>query len=421
MRKTPALVVLPAGAALCATALLGSCAAPTDSAVPHPSSSFSLPLTADVQTGGGGGGSGGGGGGAASPGVGAPRTTKPFSMVGVVWNDATEPLGATVRVRTHHRAGAWSGWLTLDTTDADTPSPAANGGRAALGGTPPLWVGPSDGVQVDVEPDRLSQARQPVKDGTPLAASLPSSVQPLPAGLRLELVDGGQGGDGSGTLTAGSAGASGRPYAGPYRAVEPQIVPRSVWQPDSPPPDTPIQYADVVRAIFIHHTDSGNGYDCRQTPEVIRSIEEYHVKDRAYDDIGYNFLVDRCGTVYEGRPGGVARPVIGAHTLGFNIGTAGIAAIGSFPEGVSVPKPMLEAIERLIAWKLGLAGIDPRGTVRLTSSDDGARVPKGQSKVFNTVSGHRDGGWTFCPGGGLYADLPQIRAAAARLQGRTGQ
>jgi hypothetical protein len=112
--------------------------------------------------------------------------------------------------------------------------------------------------------------------------------------------------------------------------------------------------------------------------------------------------------------------VIGAHTLGFNIGTAGIAAVGSFEDGVTVPKPMEEAIARLIAWKLGLAGVDPRGTTTLTSTDSGARVPKGQSKVFNTVSGHRDGGWTFCPGGALYADLPKIRAEAARLQGRPG-
>jgi hypothetical protein len=410
MRKLSALVALPAGAALSATAALGSCAAPANSALPQPrpSSSFSLPLTAATQS---------GGAGAASPGIGVQRGTKRFSLVGVVWDDASRPLGATVRVRTHHQGGGWSGWVTLDSSDADTPTPATNGGHPALGGTPPLWVGASDGVQTDVEPDRLTQARQPAHDGPPLAASLPSSVQPLPSGLRLELVDGGEGNE-SGGGASGGTGAGAGSDAGRYQAAEPAIVPRVVWQPESRPPDTPIQYAGAVRAVFLHHTDSGNDYDCRQTPNVIRSIEEYHVKDRAYDDIGYNFLVDRCGTIYEGRPGGVARPVIGAHTLGFNIGTAGIAAVGSFPEGVSVPKPMLEAISRLVAWKLGLSGVDPRGTVRLTSTDSGARIPKGQSKVFNTVAGHRDGGWTFCPGGALYAALPQIRAEAAKLQGR---
>jgi len=384
-------------AALIAPAALGACTAPAagpGAAQPQPSPSRSTALPLGPAA------SGGGSGTAAGLSL-APRHTSPFSLVGVVWDDAAQPLDAVVRFRAHRVHGTWGPWTTLDSSDADTPTPAANGGRAALGGTPPLWVGPSDGVQVALRP----AGRGP----------MPAALPPLPAGLRLELVDAGDAAA-TGTGSGGTTAAAGTRWSAP----EPAIVPRSVWGPGTPGPDTPIQYADEVRAVFIHHTDSGNDYDCKDAPDVIRSIEEYHVRDRAYDDIGYNFLVDRCGTIYEGRPGGISRPVIGAHTLGFNIGTAGIAAIGSFPTGTPVPKPMIDAIARLVAWKLGLAGIDPRGKVTLTSSDSGARFPKGTSHVFDTVSGHRDGGWTFCPGGALYAALPEIRAEAARLQHRPG-
>ncbi|MFC8361316.1 peptidoglycan recognition protein [Streptomyces griseorubiginosus] len=210
-----------------------------------------------------------------------------------------------------------------------------------------------------------------------------------------------------------------------YTADRPHIVPRSVWargegeaNTSARTPPAP-RYDDKVVAVFIHHTDSPNTYDCADAPRIIRYLAAGQTGNRDWDDIGYNFLVDRCGTIYEGRAGGVDRAVTGAHTQGFNHRTAGIAALGTFTAGVPVPRAMTDAIAALVAWKLGLAGIDPRATVRLTSSNSHSRYPAGTTARLPALAGHKDGYMTTCPGAALSARLPQIRQAAARLQGRS--
>ncbi|MFI2436904.1 peptidoglycan recognition protein [Streptomyces sp. NPDC018693] len=205
-----------------------------------------------------------------------------------------------------------------------------------------------------------------------------------------------------------------------HSAPRPRIVPRSAWLDDltrhaQPPP----RYDDAVVAVFVHHTDSPNGYDCADAPRIIRHLYAGQTGARDWDDIGYNFLVDRCGTIYEGRAGGPDRPVTGAHTQGFNHRTTGIAALGTFTAGVPVPRAMTDAIAALAAWKLGLSGIDPRTTVRLTSSNSLSRYPAGTTARLPVVTGHDDGYLTSCPGAALLARLPDIRRDAARLQGRT--
>ncbi|QIY62300.2 peptidoglycan recognition protein [Streptomyces sp. RPA4-2] len=204
-----------------------------------------------------------------------------------------------------------------------------------------------------------------------------------------------------------------------HTAVRPTIVPRSRWLDartahGQPPP----RYDDRVVAVFVHHTDSPNAYDCADVPRIIRYLYAGQTGARNWDDIGYNFLVDRCGTIYEGRAGGVDRAVTGAHTQGFNHRTAGIAAIGTFTEGAVVPPAMTEAIAELAAWKLGLADVDPRGTVRLVSSNSLSRYAVGTAAVLPTLAGHNAGFMTTCPGAALTARLPAIRTRAAVLQGR---
>ncbi|MFK4102806.1 peptidoglycan recognition protein [Streptomyces sp. NPDC019531] len=229
------------------------------------------------------------------------------------------------------------------------------------------------------------------------------------------------------TAAAGPArtAAAARHGLAPHTAARPHIVPRQVWANGTgeansaartPPPP---RYDDKVVAVFVHHTDSPNDYDCADAPRIIRYLAEGQTGTRDWDDIGYNFLVDRCGTIYEGRAGGVDRPVTGAHTQGFNHRTAGIAALGTFTAGVTVPREMTEAIAALAAWKLGLADIDPRATVRLTSSNSLSRYAAGTTAGLPALAGHDDGYTTTCPGAALSALLPQIRERAARLQGRT--
>lgn len=221
---------------------------------------------------------------------------------------------------------------------------------------------------------------------------------------------------GHGTASGTHEATAGRPAAGAPESLAPRppIVPRSQWQTDPHVLDQPVQYADAVMAVFVHHTDGGEDYTPEQVPELIRNILNDHISYRGWGDIGYNFLVDKYGTIYEGRAGGTDRAVVGAHTLGFNVGTAGVAALGSYSD--DAPQALVSSIAALCAWKLGLHQVDPSGTALLTSTDSASRYPSGQSARFQAVSGHTDAFQTDCPGVPLYAALPAIRTEATRIQ-----
>ncbi|WP_345200661.1 peptidoglycan recognition protein [Streptomyces lavendulae] len=393
----------------------------------------------------------------------AARDVKTFSLVGVVWDDAATRLLGRVQVRTRAAGTAtWSGWQDVETHNGEhaaDPDAVERGSRRVRGSTAPLWVGASDGIEVRVHAETGGEDTR--------AASR------LPSGLRIELVDPGAAepvavldgknagrpsspaGDDKGdaalvpemtmegaessaanvphaTLGAleigalnkadstadavlasdGALSAAARPFIGP----RPRIVTRRGWGADESLRETGFVYTNTVKAAFVHHTASGNNYACKDAPAVLRSLYRYHVVSEGWRDIGYNFAVDRCGTVYEGRAGGVAKPVLGAHTMGFNADSMGIAVIGSFG-GAAPPRAAVDAVARLTAWKLGLFGADPRAKTTLRSGG-GNRFPKGTSVKMNVISGHRDGFATECPGKQLYNQLPPTRTTSAKLQGR---
>jgi hypothetical protein len=112
----------------------------------------------------------------------------------------------------------------------------------------------------------------------------------------------------------------------------------------------------------------------------------------------------------------VAKAVLGAHTLGFNSNSMGIAVIGTYSSG----KPStaaVDAIARLAAWKLGLYGMNPTAKTYLKSGG-GNLYAKGKNVRLNVISGHRDGFATDCPGKQLYGKLGTARSKAAGFQGR---
>ncbi|GAT82858.1 hypothetical protein STXM2123_3560 [Streptomyces sp. F-3] len=386
------------------------------------------------------------------------RTDVPrFFLVGVVWDDPDAELHGSVRIRTRSAAtGTWSDWQDLDPRHhADhgaDPGTAERATGAVRGATAPLWVGESDGVEVRVRADTGA----PGKDA---AAGPPAA---LPSGLRLELVDPGDtplpqdsragashpgGPNGKAAAAFGGLAADARLVppgatwtpsgredarheplarpggeaaerrgAGPYTGPRPPIVTRRGWGADESLRNGGFVYSATVKAVFVHHTSSGNNYSCAQAPSLIRSIYRYHVQSMGWRDIGYNFLVDKCGTIYEGRAGGVARAVLGAHTAGFNTNSAGIAVLGT--HDTSEPPPAaVTAVAQLAAWKLGLHGVNPSGKTYLTSGG-GNLYQKGKSVRLDVISGHRDGFSTDCPGRRLYDKLGAIRSAAARYQGR---
>lgn len=188
----------------------------------------------------------------------------------------------------------------------------------------------------------------------------------------------------------------------------------------------------VDRDHGVRRPDGTRPGPCTRTPRSSRSRHRPEGRraarrdDRAVQPCrGHNFLVDKCGTVFEGRAGGVDRPVHGAHTYGFNTDTTGIAVLGTYtaandPDvpGVAPAQAALDGVAKIAAWKLGLTGVDPTAKTTLTSAapdGTGGKYPFGQQVEFNTISGHRDGFATACPGEQLYSALPAIRTAAKQV------
>ncbi|MEU5718916.1 peptidoglycan recognition protein [Streptomyces sp. NPDC020403] len=198
-------------------------------------------------------------------------------------------------------------------------------------------------------------------------------------------------------------------------APRPPIVSRSAWHADEGLVKEKAVYTGGVKVVFVHHTGHTNRYDCADAPKMLRAMEAQHVRGEGWDDIGYNFVVDRCGTIYEGRAGGVGRTVRGAHATGFNAHSVGVAALGTFGPGVPVPKALIEGIAKVGAWKLRRE-IDPRGTVRMVSTNGESLYERGEVVHLQAVSGHRDTYRTDCPGEALYAQLPAIRAEMVRMR-----
>ncbi len=312
------------------------------------------------------------------------RTGVPsFDLLGVTWRAGTT-AHLTVLVRTHGAAG-WTRWTSLDAT----PSPDAREARTARPGTEPLWVGDADGYQVRVDVRRGS----------------------LPRGLRVDLVD-------PGSSDADDEVGAGRPMQSAQAAAgQPAIFTRAQWGADESIRGTAPRYNSTVRAGFVHHTAGANGYSAAEVPKILRGIYAYHVKANRWSDVGYNFLVDRFGRLWEGRYGGMDRAVVGAHTGGFNVDSFAVSAIGNYDK-VAAPSVMVDSIARLMAWKLSLSHRNPNGTTVLTSLGGGtSKYPAGRKVSFNVVSAHRDAGNTSCPGANLYTQLATIRALTATYLG----
>jgi flagellar hook assembly protein FlgD len=198
-------------------------------------------------------------------------------------------------------------------------------------------------------------------------------------------------------------------------AGPPTIVPRSGWAADEEIVRAKPVYAPQLKLAIVHHTAGTNAYSPAQAAAIVRGIEVYHVKGNGWNDIGYNFLVDRYGTVYEGRGGGITRNVVGAHAEGFNRGTVGVALIGNF--SVAAPTAAQQrALVKLLAWRLDVAHVDPLSKVVYTSGGN-AKYRRGKLVTLRAISGHRDTGPSECPGSAAYAALPSIakRVAATGL------
>ena len=324
------------------------------------------------------------------------RTSKRFNLVGLTWKGRVDEPKIALRTRTH--GGRWTRWSSLATHSEDGPDPGSGEPRAR-GTSNPDWVGEADWVQYRAD------------------RSLP--------GLRLHFMNV------RGTATRGDrarnavrqvantgvASVAGLVSTGIAKAGGPQpaIVKRADWGASQCTPRSRPQYGEVKTA-FVHHTVNANDYTRDEAPDVVLAICRYHRDSNGWNDIGYNFLVDRFGTIYEGRAGGIDQPVIGAQAQGYNAQSTGIANIGTFSSVEQTPEA-LSAMARLIRWKLPLHGAPTAGTTTLISAGGSEnRYPAGQRLTLRRVIGHRDTGATSCPGEALYAQLPRLRSMVGDVE-----
>ncbi len=197
--------------------------------------------------------------------------------------------------------------------------------------------------------------------------------------------------------------------------VRPPIVNRAAWgatrsEGGCIPRERPSR--GVVKAAVIHHTVTAAKYTAAEASSIVLGICRYHRNGNGWNDIGYNALVDRFGTLYAGRAGGLQRAGIGAHAQGFNGETTGIAAIGTHTSTPMTPAT-LDSIVNYLAWKLSVHAAPAQGKVMMSSAGGSAsRYEAGQRVRLQRIVGHRQVGLTACPGTAAFAQLPLIRRVA---------
>jgi SpoIID/LytB domain protein len=283
----------------------------------------------------------------------------PFSMLGVTWGGGLKDADTVVEVR-WRSAGTWSAWTELHSD----PAPE-EGGRS---GTEPQWVGTADGAQVRVA----------------------SNAEAKPSGLALSTID-------PAAPAVESAGTSVDPAVAvtPAASVsQPTIISRSSWGASSAGScDSPI-YGSTTRGAVIHHTAGTNTYTKAQSAAIVKATQAYHMKSRQWCDIGYNFLVDKYGQTFEGRAGGVTKPVRAAHAgnLAVNEETMGVSLMGTFDK--TTPTAAMEtAVVNLVSWRFAQYKLPAKGTYSLGGL------------TLNRIAGHRNVVGTECPGAVVYSWL----------------
>jgi len=290
-----------------------------------------------------------------------------FDLVGLHWKGP-----GVVRFRTQRADGTWSRWRLSAPEGDDLPdrnTAEARRSRGWLLGNP-FWVGRSERIQYRLS-GRIKKLRA-FFVRSPLLGGTPQNVKP-------------------------------------FTTNAPPIITRAEWganeairrnRKKGP------KYADNVHIAIVHHTAGTNNYSRSQSAAIVRGIELYHVQGNGWDDIGYNFLVDKYGQVFEGRYGGMEKAVVGAHAMGFNFGAVGVALLGNY-NGAGLTAAARASLVKLLAWRLDLAHLDPLSHVSRVSAGN-PEYAKGTSVDLRAVSGHRDTYATSCPGNSVYAQLPSI-------------
>jgi uncharacterized protein with LGFP repeats len=337
----------------------------------------------------------------------------PFSLVALTGDLA----GTSTRVRAKRPDGSWGPWYQTEYETAAPDTGPAGGESAPPAGpsegprsTDPLFVGTTRTVQIAVTrpidaPATLGAPAPPAtKDG--LGYKPASREQPYAQNISAILISPPQ----------APAKAQWTPPSGVMMPGQPpSIISRAEWGADESLRCGSPQYDNGIRAAVVHHTAGSNDYSPLESAGIVKAIYTYHSKTLGWCDIAYNALVDKYGQVFEGSAGGLTKAVEGFHTGGFNRNTWGVAMIGNFDDVPPTPI-QLRTVGRLLGWRLGMDGVDPKGTVALESAGSHyTTFPAGAIANLPAIFTHRDVGNTDCPGNAAYALMDEIRDIASHF------
>nr|WP_067649309.1 N-acetylmuramoyl-L-alanine amidase [Nocardia harenae] len=315
---------------------------------------------------------------------------QPFSMVALT---AADLSGTSALVRAAAPDGSWGPWFDAEPVDTGASD---HSGPPRTEGTEPVYVGSTNAVQVLV-----TRAAQPGPSITPIAEQIdPAHGTP---DLTAVLIDPGRA-DIDGGLSE---------IAGALPDGGPRVIGRAQWGADESIRCSEPTYDDMLGGVTVHHTAGRNDYTRAESAGIVRAIYAYHAETLEWCDIGYNALVDKYGQIFEGRYGGLERPVQGAHAGGFNENTAGVALMGNH-EAEAPTSVAINAVGQYVGWRTRIAGLDPKGeTLMYSEGTEFTPYAEGEEVALPIVFAHRDVGHTTCPGDAAYELMDRIRDIAA--------
>lgn len=315
------------------------------------------------------------------------------TMIGCTWQgEAPEE----VWVRGRAEDGTWSPWLEAERAFDPETGDAADG-------TEPSWLGGSFAVDV-----RASRGAEDVT-GELTAHIVTTSPRKQDNGTALFTAGAGVGATGR----VGAVGAISSTAGTSIGPNAPTVISRAQWGADESLVRS-VSTSSSLKGVVLHHTAGANSYSQAESAQQVRGILSYHTKTLGWSDIGYNFLIDRYGQVFEARHGGMINNVVGAHALGFNTGTCGVSVMGDFTSAAP-PQVAIDAAMSVAAWKLlGTMRADISEKVSYTVGISGTRFPKGSTQSLPRFYAHRDVGTTACPGAAFYGRMSTMRTDLQR-------
>lgn len=281
--------------------------------------------------------------------------------------------GVLVEVRTQNK-GTWSKWQEVEVLDGGKDGTESNTTGSAL-----VLANNIDTFQFRVNLEGSANKKSAEVDLTDSAlVSIDSSDGPNGEPTPIERL---------GSLIFPTAMAA---------IDSPQVISREAWGSPEPNSSSWAPAYAKLNQVVVHHTattESSNSYS------DMRAIWQYHARNLGWGDIGYHFVIDSKGRIFEGRyqdkryARASGKEVIGGHVYGHNEGTIGISSIGDY-RYKTLSSATRESISKIIGYKLASVNIRPSST--------------------NAVVGHYKLTSTSCPGTNIINQLSTIRDIGER-------